>query len=293
MTLRLAALALLVVTPFGMAQKKNEMAELNREIGLLRDDMLKLQEKMDENLANIKAAIQATLEQVNATNRNLAVLDKAMRDKFKEQEQALNVPIIGLGTKVDTMGTEFSKVKESVADLSTRMGKIQQQLVDLDTAVKVRAAPPEPPPGGVVPPSSVSATSLWESAQRDMSTNNYELALIEFNDYLKYFPATDSAPEAQFNIGRIFFAQGRYEDALVAFDAVLEKYPDNSKTLDSRLMKGKTLVKLNRRNDGVAVFRALVKDAKGTEAAGRAAEELKALGLSATPPSAPRRGKKQ
>lgn len=293
MTLRLAVLALLVVTPFGMAQKKNEMAELNREIGLLRDDMLKLQEKMDENLANIKAAIQATLDQVNATNRSLAVLDKAMRDKFREQDQSLKAPIAGLGSKVDSMADEFTRVKESITDLTVRMGKIQQQLVDLDTAVKVRAAPPEPPPGGVVPPPNVSATSLWESAQRDLSTGNYDLALMEFNDYLKYFPTTDSAPEAQFNIGRIFYAKDRYEDALAAFDAVLEKYPDNPKTLDARLMKGMTLVNLKRRDDGVKEYRAIIKDARNSEAAARATAELKKLGLSAAPAApATKRGKK-
>ena len=98
MKLRAAALIVLTMAPLGFSQKKNEVAELNREVGLLRDDLLKMQEKMDGNLANIKAAVQATLDQVNATNRSVTVLDKAMRDRFKEQEQGLNTPIATLGS---------------------------------------------------------------------------------------------------------------------------------------------------------------------------------------------------
>jgi TolA-binding protein len=297
MKLKLAALILLAAAPAGLAQKKNELTELNREIGLLRDDMMKLQEKMDENLANVKAAIQATLDAVNTTNRSVKVLEQAMRDKFKEQEQSLNVPLAGMGTRVDGMATEFSRLKESVADMNARMGKIQQQLVDLDTAVKVRAAPPEPPAGGpapVTPPANVSAQALWESAQRDKSSGNYDLALNEYTDYLRFFPTTESAYEAQYSIAHIYYAQGRFDDALAAFDAVLEKYPDNPKTLEARLMKGKTLVKLNRRDDGVKEFRSLLRDARGKEVAERAAAELKTLGLSPAPPpaGATKRGKK-
>ena len=295
MKIKLAVILCLAAAPFGLAQKKTEVAEINREIGLLRDDLLKMQEKMDESLANIKAAIQATLEQVNATNRNVALLDKAMHDKFSEQQQALNRPVGALASKVDSMGDDFRNLKESVVDLNAKLTKIQQQIVDLDTAVRTISKPPEPPPSavdtGAPPPAGVSAEKLWDSAMRDKTSGNYELALGEFNDYLKYFPKTDGAPEAQFYAGQILYAQGKYEEAVTAFDAVLEKYSENKWTLEARLMKGKTLAwKLNRRDDAKKEFQALVDQARGKEIADRASAELRQM---ARPPANSKRTPKK
>ena len=65
-----------------------------------------------------------------------------------------------------------------------------------------------------------------------------------FNDYLKYYGNTELAPNAQFYIAMIHFAQGNYETAVKEFDMVLEKYPDNNKTADALLYKGRALVKM-------------------------------------------------
>ena len=80
-----------------------------------------------------------------------------------------------------------------------------------------------------------------------MSAANSILPLQEFNDYLKYYGNTDLAPNAQFYIAMIHFAQGNYENAVKEFDMVLEKYPDNNKTRRCALYKGLALVKMGRR----------------------------------------------
>jgi len=295
MITRVAVLLCLAAAPFGFAQKKNEVAELNREIGLLRDDLQTMQQKMNDNIADLKAAIQSTLEQISATNRNVAALNKAMQDKFKDQDTNLRQPIGLMGNKVDSMADDFRNLKESVADLSARITKIQQQIADLDTVVRTIQKPPEPPPPAVdpnTPPPNVNAQSLWDGANRDMTGGNYDLALGEFTDYLKYFPGLDHAQEAQFNIGRIYFQQEKFEDAVKAFDAVLEKYPTNRRTSDARFMKGKALVKLDRRDDAAKEFRAVIARERGTDIADQAQEELKKLGLHPTAGNTKRSGRK-
>jgi len=274
-----ASLALVAVPSF--AQKK-DIVEVQRDIGLLRDDFLQFKQEMNETLANLKAAVQATLDQTTATNRALAVLEKSMRDRMKEQEDSVVKPVGALSGKVDNMSDEFRFVKESVADVGVRLGKLQQQIVDLESAVKIASAPPQPPAGGpgtATPPPNVSASSLWDDAMRDKSSGKYDLALGEYNDYLRWFGSTDMAPSAQFYIGEIYYSQGKLDEAVKAFDSVLEKYPDNTRTLDARLLKGKALVKLGQRNEGAKEFREIISKSKGSEQAAKAASELKALGL--------------
>jgi TolA-binding protein len=232
------------------------------------------------------------------------VLDAAMRDRFREQEKHIAAPVAGLSGKVDAMADEFRFVKESVVDLGARLGKLQQQLVDIDNAIKILQAPPAPPatdpaataaPGApaaaatpATPPPGTSAKGLYDSALRDKSAGNYDLAIQEFSQYLQWFGTTDLAPNAQFYIGEIQFNQNKYEEAIKAFDAVLERYPRNNKTLDAKFMKGKALVRLGRRNDGAQEFREILSESRSSEIGSKAAAELRSMGLS-TSTSAPRK----
>ena len=293
---RLIVLASLTVLALPSFAQKKDIVEVQRDIGLLRDDFLQFKQEMNETLANLKAAVQATLDQTNATNRALAVLEKSMRDRMKEQEESVVKPVAALSGKVDNMSDEFRFVKESVADVGVRLGKLQQQIVDLENAVKIAGAPPQAPAGGpgtAAPPPNVSASGLWDDAMRDKTSGKYDLALGEFNDYLRWFGTTDLAPSAQYYIGEIYYNQGNVDEAVKAFDTVIEKYPENTRTLDSRLLKGKALVKLGQRNEGAKEFREIIAQSKGSEQAAKAATELKNLGLPiGTAKPAPRAPKK-
>jgi tol-pal system protein YbgF len=161
-------------------------------------------------------------------------------------------------------------------------------VVDLENTIKMMQAPPAPPAAGgapatggaATPPPGVSAEGLYKDALRDKSGGNMELAAKEFTDYLAWFGDTDLAPNAQFYLGDILYNQKQYDAAAQAFDKVLEAYPKNSKTLDARLMKGRSLVKLGQRSEAEKEFRAIVAQSPTSDAAMRAKQELRDLGLS-------------
>jgi TolA-binding protein len=105
------------------------------------------------------------------------------------------------------------------------------------------------------------------------------MALQEYSDYLRYFPGTDLAPNAQYQIAEILYNRGDYESAFKAFDSVLEKYGDSNKALDSQYMKGMTLEKMKQPTKAAQEYRALIKAAPNSEQANKAKARLKALGL--------------
>jgi tol-pal system protein YbgF len=115
-----------------------------------------------------------------------------------------------------------------------------------------------------------------------MSAGNSELALQQFQDFLKSFGTTEMAPNAQFYIGQINYNKGQLDSALQAFDAVLEKYTDNNKTADAMYMKGKTLLRLEQRTAAAEEFREVIKRFPSSDVAPKARAELKSLGLSPT-----------
>ncbi|MCC6860873.1 MAG: outer membrane protein assembly factor BamD [Bryobacterales bacterium] len=286
MFLRGILLATIVFSTASWAGTKEQLQELQRDVGMLRDDLRNLQ----QTVAEMKLLLQQSVDTTHKVNTAVAVLDNSMRDRLREQEKIVAVPVANMGAKVDQMATEFQGLKESVTDVTARMGKLQQQIVDLGNTIKVMQAPPPPPSEGSAAAGTpqIPAETLYTNAMRDKSSGRMELAAQQFQEYLKFYGDTELAPNAQFYLGEIHYAQADFENALREFDLVLEKYPENNKTADAWYMKGQTLVKMGRRTDGAKEYRALISRFPNSDVAGKARSALRSMGLSATP-AAPKR----
>ncbi|MCS7315340.1 MAG: outer membrane protein assembly factor BamD [Bryobacterales bacterium] len=270
---------------FCLAQSR-EIRELQRDVALLGDQVRQMQRSLDENLAALRVLVQQALDGVSKLNTTVAVLENNVRERLREQERSLVQPVATASSKVDQMATEFQALREAISDLNLRMGKLEQRILDLGNTIKVLQAPPPPPPaaGAAGPPAGVTAESLYAAAMRDMNAGNYDLALQEFSDYLKYFGQTETAPNAQYYIGEIYYNRGELDSALRAFDLVLEKYPENVKTRDAMYMKAQTLLKMGQRAQAAEEFRAIVARWPASELAAKARARLKEMGLPATAP---------
>jgi TolA-binding protein len=293
----------LLICPSPTFAASKEIIELQRDLAQLQDQVRTLQRSQDEKFSAIQVLVQQALDSANKTSTSVALLQNNLQQSFKDQQKSVVDPVVGVGAKLDQMTTDVSAMRESLADVSSQMGKMQQQLIDLGNAVRTIQTPAAPPPpttgqpgaGSAAPPTAnvppVQAEPLYQNAMRDRSGGKDDLALQEFGDYLKYYGNTNLAPNAQFYIAEIHAKQNNLEDALAEFDMVLEKYPDNNKTPDALYMKGATLVKLGKRTQGKQEFCELVKRFPSNDLAGRARTQVKALGLTCGP-AAPVKRKK-
>jgi TolA-binding protein len=183
-------------------------------------------------------------------------------------------------------------LQQAVSDLTTLLGKLQAQMTDMGNAVKVIQTPSAPPPSSTSPsspgpgaasnePPAIPAAQLYANALRDQHSGKVDLAAQEFSDYLRWYGDTSLAPNAQFYIAMIHYAQGDYDTALKEFDTVLEKYPEktNNKIPDSLYYKGMSLVKLGRRTQGADEFLELLKRFPNHDLARQACSQRVAMGL--------------
>lgn len=284
-------LLLMGLAAFPVAAQKEKIAEIQRDMLLMQDQIRALQRSQDEKLAAMQVLLQQTLEAANKANTAVAVLDSSITTRLKEQEKMVGAPVANLGSKVDTMANDFAGVRESITDLSARLGKLQNQIADVNSAIKTLQAPPPPPPSATPaanpngPPAGVTAESLYNSSMRDKTAGNSDLAIEGFQSYLKWFGNTDLAPNAQYYIGEVKYLKGDYDGALQAFDTLLEKYPDNSKTPDAMLQKGRALVKAGFKAEARQEFTSLIKKFPTHENASKAKIELTALGVPARAPA--------
>ncbi|MCX6623489.1 MAG: outer membrane protein assembly factor BamD [Acidobacteria bacterium] len=294
-------IVLLAVSPFSYGQsQKDQLRELQRDVALLQDSVRVLQSSFDQKTAALTILVQQALDNVNRVNTSIAIMNAALGD----QEKKVAAPVAIVGQKVDSMAEEFRFVRESITDLNSRMSKLQAGLTDTLNTMKTLQAPPPAPtavpggaPGGApgAPPPGMSAQTTYENALRDMSSGNAELAMQGFSDYLRYFPTTDYAPNAQFYIGQIYYQKQDFENAIKAFDTVLVQYSENNKTPDAGYMKGMALLKSGLRSAAYKEFKAVVTKYPSSDVAGKARQEIKKLGLpvpAASSGAARRRGRR-
>lgn len=291
----LGVLALLVAPAYAPAANR-EMQELQRDVGMLQDQVKALQNSQNERLTELKTLVQQALDNANRANTGVAVIQngfqQSLKDLGSQVESKVVGPVVGLSTRMDQMSMDLRTLQGAVADLTNLFGKLQSQLTDLNNAVKVLQAPPAAPPpapgAGPGPAAAndtptVPATDLYNNAQRDRSSGKLDLAVQEFADYLKWYGNTDLAPNAQFYIAYIHYSQANYDDALKEFDAVLEKYPDDiNKRPDALYYKGMTLLRLGRRTQGSEEFKELLKRYPNHDLSRQACSQLTTMGLKCT-----------
>ena len=285
----------LLALPGSAPAASREIQELQRDVGLLQEQVKVLQASQNEKFAMLSASVQQAIDNARDAGKSAAVIQSSVDQNLRGLQSNLEGKVVGpvaaVGARMESMSNDFRNLQNAVSDLTTIINKLQAQLTDLNNAVKILQAPPPPPPpgptGSAIAPGAptidsptVSATDLYTNAQRDRSSGKLDLALCEFSEYLKWYGNTDLAANAQFYIAYIHYSQADYDDALREFDLVLEKYPsDNNKVPESLYYKGMTLTRLGKRTAGAEEFKELYKRFPNHDLARQACSQLQSMGL--------------
>jgi tol-pal system protein YbgF len=287
----LSALAGGLVGPKPALAVAREIIELQRDVTSLLQGQKDLQTQMTQDHTVQKTLIEQSSDTVTKLNTTMSGLQKSVQDVQANS-----------GTRLDTMSTQVQGLSDNLEEIKSRIGKLNQQLVDLQNSVQSidarlsggapSTAPPSstPVPSGSAPSPAASvpsgpppsADTLYSNGLRDITSGKYDLARSEFQDYLKYYGDTDLASNAQFYLGEIAFSQKNYDDAVQEYDRVLSNYPKSFKLAPAHLKKGMALIELGQKNPGVKELREVVKRYPGTEEERRARAKLKDMGVSVT-----------
>src|SRR5579862_4587296 len=292
---RLAAMGCwltLVSAPSLLAQKREDILSIQRDVAQLQDQIKQLQTSQDQKMAALESLIKQALDQSNQASASMTALQRTLTDRLNDQQTKVAAPIAVLGTKVDQSADEMRSVRENLAALSNRVANLDNKLSDISSAVRTLSQPPAAPPppssgappaagGAPVAPAGTSAESLWLNAFRDYSSGRDELAMMEFNDYLKYFPTAENAASAQYYVGQLYNRAKMFDDAVQAFDAVLERYPDNPKTPDALYGKADALAHGGHKTEAAAEFKDFLTRFPTHSLARNAQAQLRDLGTSA------------
>lgn len=290
----LALVLLAAAWPIRAQNQKEMTLSLQRDVAALQDEVKQMKATQDERLAVINENLRNTLDLVTRINEKMAVLQTNTSDKLNDMTRQVGAPTQALSQKVDGMNDQFLNLSNTIAELNSRIGKLDSKLEDIKKMVQTIPANQPPAPntgngpqasnsGSGGPPTStapaISGEKLFDDANRDYLAGNTDLALQGFTDFLKNFADSQRAPDAQFFIAEIYSRKEDFDNAVTAYDAVITTYPDSSRVPNAHYMKGVALVKTGRRADAAREFKIVVEKYPSNELAKKAKDYLKILGV--------------
>jgi len=221
-------------------------AAQSREQRQMMADIRMLQQQTQELAVAVATMAQALQDSIKAVNTRLDDTNNATRKGFADQKVI-----------VDDMGKDLRAIRERVDDTNVRVSNVREELEALRTSIPVTPPPVVPPaepidpnaaptaaapPPPVAPPppstAGLSPTRMFDTARADYAAGQWSLAVTGFDAFLKTFPRSEMADDAQFFIGETYFAQNRWTDAIAAYNAVVQNYPMGNAVPDAYYKRG-------------------------------------------------------
>jgi TolA-binding protein len=277
-------LALVLSPAMSLAQKKEDIIALQRDVATLQEQLKGLQKSQDDKFAATQSMLQQAIEANGRVVAAMAALQRDIDSKLNDQQSKLVAPVATLGSKIDQMSDDFRAVGNSVAELVKRMNALDSKLSDISSAIRILQTPPTPAPvpaANATGPScpGTTAEGLWQSARSDASTGKADLAMKEYIEYAKCYHDTENAPVALYKVGQMYLDVGQYDSAAEAFDAVLEQFPENNTRHEAMYFKGVAQMKGGHNTDAGTTFKEFLHTYPHDDHVAMAHQNLRALGL--------------
>jgi len=186
--------------------KKTHQAALDRadslytELSDRQDEFSEAQDSLLTEQQKLMEALQTSIEMLR-----LLRADQQMR--FGEIDRKVSA----IETNVFESQSRLSRLDRQTAEVGRRL---EQKLANDEDAANQR---------------KLQLEKLFEIAMGDFNAGRYDLAVSGFRDFVKQFPETPQATDAEYWIAEAFYAKKEYDTAEKEYFGFVKKYPDGGK----------------------------------------------------------------
>jgi len=226
----------------------------------------------DKETLQMMADIRMLQEQTQQLQNLIGAVGEALKTvsgRLDQQTEVNRKAFADQKSTIDTLAADLRVVRERVDDSNVRIGSVSQEVEALRQSIELLNAPaaaaaavePAPPsataPGGppspppapapVAPRSAavgMSPTRLFDEAKAMYWAGQNDLAVMGFDSYIKTFPKSEQADDAQLLIGSAYLQAGANEKAVEAYDVAIRTYPNSNVLPEAYYKKGVALQNL-------------------------------------------------
>jgi tol-pal system protein YbgF len=260
-------------------------AQNRREMQMMADIRM-LQEQTQQLQQQLQTAISTLNETLKAINARIDEQSNSTRKAFADQKLI-----------VDDLGNNLRIIRERVDDGNVRIGSLSQEVEALRLSIPqfpvapipgvdpnqpstpatgqlpTEVAPPTPAPAGP----GVSPQRMYDTAWSDYTSGQWELCIGGFEQYLRSFPRSELAADAQFYIGECNFLSGKFTEAVDAYNRTITGYPRSSQVSSALYKRGLAFERLEQFDRARESYEQVVRDHADTDAARLAKQNLDRL----------------
>jgi tol-pal system protein YbgF len=231
---------------------------LHANAGLLEDDEAR------KAIIELRAKIDALSRDIG--NRIDAKSDKsATLDILNQHEQTMQ-EIARLRGQIEVLANQVATAqkqqKDLYADIDVRLKKLEPQQQTIDGR-QTEVMPTE--------------KKTYDTAMDLFKTGDYKGAADALQDFVKRFPSSAYAANAQYWLGNAYYAQRDYKNAIAAQEVVTTTYKDSAKAPDALLNIASSYTELKDKKNAKKALQQLVKNFPESSAAQAAKDRLAAL----------------
>jgi tol-pal system protein YbgF len=247
--------------------------------------------------ASAMAASQPSLEQ--RVERMELILESKGLMQLMQQSTAMQEEIRDLRGKNEVLQHELKELKDRQRELYLDMDRRLQEIeasgtarsggavvapaaagaatvtvINGDGKARTETAGPAPVKANTPTPAERDA---YKQAFELLKQGRYDRSIGEFQAFLKQYPTSGYAANAQYWLGEANYVSKKYPQALKEFEKVITKYSDSSKVADARLKLGFTYYEMGNWDQARKTLKDLAKDESGTSIGRLAEKRLKRM----------------
>jgi tol-pal system protein YbgF len=260
---------------------------LERQNQELRQKIDSLQKLVNTEFARVGKSSQSTETSLRTKYAGMSADMDAVQQAVRGVSGRLDEVSHQLQKKIENDDANAKNVQAKMDDLSLRVGKLEQRSMEIERYLNLEGT--ESKAGAAKNSNSAaagsagrtgtktSAAELYTAAKRTYDKGQMGKARRQFEQFLKTYPKSKNADNAQFWIGESYYREKWYEKAILEYQTVIEKYPKGNKVAAAMLKQGMAFLKLGDKTNAGLVWKELEKRFPGSHEAKIAAEKLKKL----------------
>jgi tol-pal system protein YbgF len=280
-------LSLLAPAASALAADK-EQRQLMADIRMLQEQTQQLQNLIGA-LGEALKTVHARLDEQATTNRKAFADQKVIIDNLANDLRVVREKVDDNNVRISSLFQEVDALRQAVQQqVAAARASVPSEAPDGAIPADGVSPPPAPvpaPPATPVAPIGMSPTRLYDMAFSNYTSGLWDLAIDGFDSYIRSFPKSDMADDAQVYIGNAYLQDGKNDKAVQAYDQAIRTYPSGNAIPDAYYKKGLALMNLKQLDLAREAFELAVKSYPDSDA-GRLARQ-KLVQLATTTPSAP------
>lgn len=268
--------AFLAATWTGTAAAANkEQLQMMADIRMLQEQAQQLQILIG-SLTEALRAVNGRLDQQTETNRRAFADQKLGADNLTNDLRVVREKMDDNNVRIGSLTQEVDALRQSVQQLATLPAAVATPApLDPDAPPPADGTVPPPAPPPVVPVAAgASPQRLYDSAWADYTAGQFDLAVQGFESFIKSFPRSEQADDAQVYIGNSYLQAGKYDRAVEAYDLAIRTYPSGNLIPDAWYKKGTALLDLKQPAKAIEAFEFVAKTYPDSSAALLARQQI-------------------